>query len=62
MDFATITRSVSLFVLAGVFEIAGGYLVWLWLRDSRTAWFGALGGLMLFLYGVLPTLQPETLN
>jgi small multidrug resistance family-3 protein len=60
MDAAMAARSVMLFVAAGLCEIAGGYLVWLWLRDHRTAWLGALGGLILFLYGVLPTLQPET--
>jgi small multidrug resistance family-3 protein len=52
-------RSITIFVVAGLCEIAGGYMVWLWLRDHRTAWLGALGGLVLFLYGVLPTLQPE---
>lgn len=53
-----IAQSAVLFLLAGLCEIAGGYLVWLWLRDSRSVAFGALGGLILFLYGVLPTLQP----
>jgi small multidrug resistance family-3 protein len=52
--------SITIFVIAGLCEIAGGYMVWLWLRDHRTAWLGALGGLVLFLYGVLHTLQPET--
>lgn len=56
-----ILRSIILFVLAGLFEIGGGYMVWLWLRDSRAAWFGMVGGLILFLYGVLPTLQPADL-
>ena len=56
---STIARSVLLFALAGLCEIGGGYLVWLWLRDNRAAWFGALGGLILFLYGILPTLQPK---
>lgn len=60
MDAATLSRSIVLFVAAGLCEIAGGYMVWLWLRDHRTVWLGALGGLILFLYGVLPTLQPET--
>jgi len=60
MDTSTIARSVALFVVAGLCEIGGGYLVWLWLRDHRTAWLGAAGGLVLFLYGVLPTLQPDT--
>ena len=51
-------RSIALFLLAGVMEIGGGYLVWLWLRESRGFVVGALGGLLLFLYGVIPTLQP----
>ncbi len=55
----TIARSLLLFAVAGLCEIGGGYLVWLWLRKGRAAWLGALGGLILFLYGVLPTLQPE---
>ncbi len=52
-----IWQSISLFVLAGVMEIGGGYLVWLWLRNGRSIAIGALGGLLLFLYGVVPTLQ-----
>lgn len=54
-----IARSVALFIVAGLMEIGGGYLVWLWLRESRGFALGALGGLMLFLYGVVPTFQPE---
>lgn len=55
---AMLVRSVALFVLAGLMEIGGGYLVWLWLREGRAFVVGALGGLLLFLYGVVPTLQP----
>jgi small multidrug resistance family-3 protein len=58
MNVATIARSVALFVIAGLMEIGGGYLVWLWLREHRAFPLGALGGLLLFLYGVVPTLQP----
>jgi drug/metabolite transporter superfamily protein YnfA len=29
-------------------------------QDHRAAWLGALGGLNLFLYGILSTLQLET--
>jgi small multidrug resistance family-3 protein len=50
---------MGLFALAGLTEIAGGYLVWLWLREEKALWIGALGGLILFLYGILPTLQPD---
>ncbi len=58
MDLVTAARSFALFVVAGLLEIGGGYLVWLWLRDGRGILLGALGGLILFGYGVVPTLQP----
>jgi small multidrug resistance family-3 protein len=53
-----IARSLALFVLVGLMESGGGYLVWLWLREGRGVVLGALGGLLLVLYGVVPTLQP----
>jgi small multidrug resistance family-3 protein len=58
MTAAMLARSVALFIVAGLMEIGGGYLVWLWLREARGVLLGALGGLLLFLYGVVPTLQP----
>ena len=30
-----IIRSLLLFFLAGLCEIGGGYLMWLWLRDAK---------------------------
>ncbi len=45
-------------MLAGVCEIGGGYLVWLWIRNGKSIWVGMLGGVILFLYGVIPTFQP----
>lgn len=39
----TIVRSVLLFILAGLCEIGGGYLVWLWLREDRAIWLGVVG-------------------
>ena len=54
-----IAQSILLFVLAGLCEIGGGYLVWIWLREGRSHWIGLIGGLVLMLYGVIPTLQPE---
>jgi small multidrug resistance family-3 protein len=47
-----------LFVLAGICEIGGGYLVWLWLREGKSFWFGIVGIAVLGLYGIVPTLQP----
>jgi small multidrug resistance family-3 protein len=53
-----ITKSIILFVLAGLCEIGGGYLVWLWLREGKGLLTGVLGGIILVLYGIIPTLQP----
>lgn len=49
--------AIFLFVLAGLAEIGGGYLVWLWLREGKSVWMGVLGGLILVFYGIIPTLQ-----
>ena len=59
LNAADVARSVSLFLAAGVCEIGGGYLVWLWLREGRGIALGVLGGLVLFAYGVLPAFQPQ---
>lgn len=53
-----ILKALFLFGLAGLCEIGGGYLVWLWLREGRPGWYGLLGGAILTLYGVVATLQP----
>ena len=54
----SLAGSFGLFVLAGLCEIGGGYLVWLALRENRHWTYAVLGGLVLILYGILPTLQP----
>lgn len=51
------TISILLFILAGLAEIGGGYLIWQWLREGRPLSFGIIGGVILFLYGVLATFQ-----
>jgi small multidrug resistance family-3 protein len=52
----TIWRALLLFVLAGLAEIGGGWLVWQWLREGKGLLLGLFGGLLLVGYGVLPTL------
>jgi small multidrug resistance family-3 protein len=54
----SIVRSLAYFFLAGLCEIGGGYLVWLWLREGKSFKFALAGWLVLMLYGVVPTLQP----
>ncbi len=58
MQATQIIQSLVFFLLAGLCEIGGGYLVWLWLREDKSAWLGALGGAVLVLYGIIPTWQP----
>ncbi|MDK0708361.1 YnfA family protein [Clostridium perfringens] len=55
-------KSIFYFLLAGVFEIGGGYLIWLWLREGKSLIYGIMGALVLILYGIIPTLQPENSN
>lgn len=57
-----VVKSLFYFVLAGVFEIGGGYMIWLWLRDGKTWWYGVFGAVILIFYGIIPTLQPESAN
>jgi small multidrug resistance family-3 protein len=58
MGPADIAKSLAFFILAGLCEIGGGYLIWLWLRDGKSAWFFLSGALVLILYGIIPTFQP----
>ena len=44
-------------LLAGLCEIGGGYLIWLWLREGQSSWLGFIGGVILMMYGVIATFQ-----
>lgn len=52
-------RASVLFVLAGLLEIGGGYLVWSWLRRGQSIGLGIAGFVALALYGVVPVLQAK---
>lgn len=52
--------SILYFLLAGLFEIGGGYMMWLWWREGYGWWWGAAGAAVLALYGLIPTLQPAS--
>lgn len=58
MSASMITQSLGLFILAGFCEIGGGWLVWQWLREGRGTSWRIVGGLVLILYGIIPTFQP----
>jgi small multidrug resistance family-3 protein len=53
-----VVSSIFLFLVAGLCEIGGGWLVWQWLREGRGLTWGLAGGLVLILYGIIPTFQP----
>ena len=57
MAAGAIALSVLLFALAGLMEIGGGWLVWQTFRDAKPWYWSAAGGLLLILYGIIPTLQ-----
>ncbi|MDO7854225.1 YnfA family protein [Hymenobacter convexus] len=52
-----ILKVLSLFTLAGLCEIGGGYLIWRWLKADQPLWTGLLGALLLVVYGWVATLQ-----
>ncbi len=53
-----IAQSVALYLVAGLFEIGGGYLVWQWWRNGASLALGLMGAVILVLYGIVPTYQP----
>jgi small multidrug resistance family-3 protein len=53
-----IAKSVLLFIVAGLCEIGGGYLVWQSWRNDASWIIGLCGAALLITYGVVPTYQP----
>jgi small multidrug resistance family-3 protein len=53
-----IITSIILFFVAALVEIGGGYLVWKWMRERKGIIFGIIGGIVLFIYGIIATFQP----
>ncbi|MCP3942464.1 MAG: YnfA family protein [Desulfobacteraceae bacterium] len=58
METLTIAKSIMYFLIAGLFEIGGGYLVWLWIRDDKPIMYAVMGAVVLMAYAIIPTLQP----
>ncbi|AYY12544.1 YnfA family protein [Actinobacteria bacterium YIM 96077] len=56
----TVARSLVLFVLAGLAEIGGAWLIWQGWREHRGFALIGLGIVVLGAYGFLISMQPET--
>jgi len=54
----TIVQALAIFVLAGIAEIGGGWLVWQTVRGNKPWWWALLCSIVLVVYGFIPTLQP----
>lgn len=54
----SISLCAFLFLLAGLAEIFGGWLVWMSIREGKPWWWAVCGSIILVLYGFIPTLQP----
>ena len=49
-----------LFFAAAIAEIGGGYLIWIWIKKKKSILLGLIGAVTLFIYGIIPTLQPAS--
>jgi small multidrug resistance family-3 protein len=58
LNLNSMLRSLIYFILAGLFELGGGYLIWEWLRQGKPMIWGILGGVALAIYGIIATFQP----
>ena len=58
-SWRTVLLTLALFLLAGLAEIGGGYLVWGWVRAMKPWWWALLGSAVLISYGFIPSLQPS---
>jgi len=58
-NIVNIIYSIFLFLIAGVCEVGGGYLIWIGIREHRRPEvFIPIGSIVLVVYGFIPTLQP----
>jgi small multidrug resistance family-3 protein len=53
----SVLKSLSIFVLAGLCEIGGGYLIWQYIKAEKPIWYGIAGGFALSIYGIIATWQ-----
>ena len=55
---ATLAVGAAVFVLSGLLEIGGGWLVWRYIRSGAPRYFAFFGAAALVAYGFVASLQP----
>ncbi|PAF52279.1 YnfA family protein [Helicobacter sp. 13S00477-4] len=53
-------KSISIFILACIFEVGGGYLIWIWMKQNQSIWIGLFGAICIVIYGLIATLQTDS--
>ncbi len=53
-------KALFIFIIAGILEIGGGYLIWMWLRKGYGPGYGILGALILAGCAVVTTFQSSS--
>jgi small multidrug resistance family-3 protein len=52
-------KVMAIYFLAGLCEIGGGYFIWIWLKNEKSAVYGVIGAVLLISYGFVATFQPN---
>ncbi len=50
--------TLVVFVAAALAEIGSGYLIWIWRKQGKSIALAGIGAVVLFIYGIIQTLQP----
>ena len=53
-------KAITVFIMAGLLEIAGGYLIWMWLRKDYGVGYGTVGAILLSGCAVVATFQSSS--
>ncbi len=53
-------KAISIFIVAGILEIGGGYLIWMWLRKGYGVGYGLMGAAILAGCAIATTFQSSS--
>src|SRR5882757_10778242 len=53
-------KALSIFIIAGILEIGGVYLIWMWLRKEYGIGYGIIGALILTACAIVTTFQSSS--